>query len=42
MLKVAEIHINPGPTQNPSRAQVWLDKAAIALPNNPLVYKLKV
>ncbi|XP_077972662.1 E3 SUMO-protein ligase RanBP2-like isoform X1 [Styela clava] len=42
MLKVAEMHINPGPTQNPNRAQVWLDKAAVALPNHPQVYKLKM
>nr|CAB3265551.1 RANBP2-like and GRIP domain-containing protein 5/6 [Phallusia mammillata] len=42
VLHIVELFLNPGPTQNPNRAQVWLDKAAAALPGNPNVFKLKM
>lgn len=42
MLKIVEMHINPGPVQNINKAQMWLDKVSVFLPNNQNVYKLTV
>jgi len=42
LLHIVELFLNPGPTQNPNKAQVWLDRAAAAMPGSSSVFKLKV
>ncbi|XP_076811895.1 E3 SUMO-protein ligase RanBP2-like isoform X2 [Clavelina lepadiformis] len=42
VLHVVELFLNPGPTQNPNKAQVWLDKVAVALPGDARVFKMKM
>ena len=42
VVHVAELFLLSGPSCNPIKAQVWLDKAAAALPGDPKVFNLKV
>uniref|UniRef100_H2Z090 Uncharacterized protein n=1 Tax=Ciona savignyi TaxID=51511 RepID=H2Z090_CIOSA len=42
LLRIVELYLNPGPTQNPNKAQIWLDKATAALPGNTTVFKMKM
>nr|XP_026691293.1 E3 SUMO-protein ligase RanBP2 [Ciona intestinalis] len=42
LLHIVELYLNPGPAQNPNKAQIWLDKAAASLPGNATVFKMKM